>query len=224
MVKLFVCNLLLLFASVAYASPIEANSFLVSVQGTGGDVICVGALISEDIVVTTAQCLAFYDVSQLVVAVNNRDVEIPIAASGFDAKFDFVTMEDNVAVLKLAKPVKADYIQLAQEQPATGANGVVYSWGEGNSVVNVPVSLISQDECASGKYGYDDDEVLDTMLCGLVENSQSCVGRFGSPVVSGNKLVGLTSWGGCGNNGKPAVFTDIPSLRPWIDQFIKSLN
>uniref|UniRef100_A0A034WER1 Trypsin n=1 Tax=Bactrocera dorsalis TaxID=27457 RepID=A0A034WER1_BACDO len=215
--QLLVCSFLLAIAS-SYAAVVPAASYVVSVQGNdSSDPICGGALIGEKTVLTTAQCLAFYDPEQLVVSVNNGAQIIKLAGYTFDVAFDFVTMENDIGLLKLAEAANADTIDLAQQQPATGASGVVYSWGNNGTLNSVDVELISTSDCGSGDYGWSEDEVFSTMVCGLVKNSSSCVGRFGSPVVSDNKVVGLTSWGGCGTNGKAAVFTDIPSLLSWIN-------
>ncbi|XP_039967780.1 trypsin-like [Bactrocera tryoni] len=215
--QLVVCSFLLAIAS-SYAAVVQAASYVVSVQGNdGGDPICGGALIGKKTVLTTAQCLAFYDPEQLVVSVNNGAQIIKLAGYTFDAAFDFVTMENNIGLLKLAEAANADIIDPAQQQPATGASGVTYSWGTNGTLNSVDVELISTSDCGSGDYGWSEDEVLNTMVCGLVKDSNSCVGRFGSPVVSDNKLVGLTAWGGCGTKGKAAVFTDVPSLLSWIN-------
>ncbi|XP_036234067.2 trypsin theta-like [Bactrocera oleae] len=214
--QLFVFSFLLAIAS-SYAAVVPAASYVVSIQGKdGGAPICGGVLINEKTVLTTAQCLASYDIEQFVVSVNNGSQIIKIAAHTFDAAFDFVTMENNIGILKLAKSAKANVIKLAKKQPKTGASGVIYSWSTNGILNRVDVELISTSDCASGDYGWSEDEVMKTMVCGVVKNSNTCVGRFGSPVVSDNKLVGLTSWGGCGTNGQAAVFTDVPSLRSWI--------
>ncbi|CAD6996000.1 unnamed protein product, partial [Ceratitis capitata] len=127
-------------------------------------------------------------------------------------------------LLKLAEPVQADYIQLANAQPANGASAVVYSLNASSDLLSVPISLLSTKVCASDEYGWSADEIFNTMVCGLLKNNDSCVPRYGSPVVSNDKLVGLTSWGGCGNNGKAAVFTDVVSLLSWINQTKQNLE
>uniref|UniRef100_A0A0A1WRR2 Trypsin theta n=1 Tax=Zeugodacus cucurbitae TaxID=28588 RepID=A0A0A1WRR2_ZEUCU len=227
MAKLFACTILLVIASTAYASDIEGgvpttiqdHPYLVSIQGKDGPpVICGGALINENTVVTAAQCLAFYDVSQLAVGVNNGERVIQIAAQSFNPQFDFVTMQNDVAVLKLAEPVESGgYLELASTAPENGDSGVVTGWAANNSLVDVAVRTLTAEECGSGDYKYSEDEVLNTMLCGLAGNLQACNGQPGLPLVVGKQLVGLVSWGyGCGNKGNPAVFTDIAAERSWI--------
>lgn len=225
MSHLLVYSFLLLAIASSYASVVAPTSYVVSVQSSGdSETLCGGALIDKGTVLTTAQCLAFNSPENFVVSVNEGAQTIQVKSYSFDPRFDFVTMEYNMGILFLAEPAKANVIECAQKQSQTGASGVVYSRAANSKLVSVDVELISTNDCASGKYVYSEDEVLNTMVCGLVKNNKSCVGGFGSPVVSGNKLVGLASWGGCGVNGKPAVFSDVPSQRSWIDSALQKLG
>ncbi|CAD6996004.1 trypsin theta-like [Ceratitis capitata] len=209
-----ISSILLAFAvlaSSAQATTLTAKSYVVTVQGSDGNVICNGALINKNTVVTAATCLAFYDPDQLVVGVEGQIVKIK--SHTFDSSFDFVTMENDVAVLKLAQSVKTKFLKLASKQRKTGTSAVV-------SGVNgtIPVSIVSTSDCASGDYSWSEDEIFTSMLCGYAKDNTTCVGRNGSPVVEGYKLVGLVSWGGCGSKSKPAVFTNIAALASWIKQ------
>ncbi|XP_011195219.2 trypsin-like [Zeugodacus cucurbitae] len=208
---------LLAAATSASAAIIHADSYVVLVQTPDNPLLCGGVLLNKDTDLTSAQCLAFYDADQLVVAINNGTQIIKTKAHTFKTDFDFVTMENDLALLKLAQSVKAPYVKLASTQPKTGASGVVFNSGE------VPVNIVNYKECASEKYVYSEEEIFSTMICGLVKDNKTCVGRAGSPLVSDNKLVGLVSWGGCGLNDRPAVFTDIPSFKSRITQTAKKL-
>ncbi|XP_011180888.1 trypsin [Zeugodacus cucurbitae] len=234
MLSSLVCQLLLLitaYATNTYAAGIEggtpttikARPYVVSIQGTDGTRTCVGALISSNTVVTAARCLAFFDSSKLVVAVNDGGQVVKIAAKTFDIRFDPITNENDVAVLKLAQSVKAGTVKLASSLPKTGTNGVVTGWDAKNKLVDMPVSVINRKDCISGKFKYSGDEVLKSMVCGLAKNNKACGAIGGSPLVANNQLVGLISWGnGCGNKGNPAVYTDIPSVSSWITKTVKN--
>ncbi|XP_068147332.1 trypsin 3A1-like [Drosophila tropicalis] len=65
--------------------------------------------------------------------------------------------------------------------------------------------------------------VTKNMICaGLPSGQQgSCPGDSGGPFVIDNKLVGIVSWGfGCGAVHRPTVYTNVPRLRKWIDQYL----
>ncbi|XP_014102262.2 trypsin alpha-3 [Bactrocera oleae] len=219
-----VCNINAVGAVGGVATTIEAHPYIVSLQDTNGSLVCGGVLIDTRTVVTTAQCLSFYDVTQLVVGVSNGARVVSIANSTFNLGFDFITMQNDVAVLILAEAVSVGTIALATEEPTNGVSGVVTTWDSSNNLVDIAVSIIGTQECGSGQYSYSEDDILATMLCGLATNTNDCGALPGSPLVSNNELVGLVSWGyGCGNNGRPAVFTDIASEESWIIQTASSL-
>jgi len=45
------------------------------------------------------------------------------------------------------------------------------------------------------------------------------------PNVSTYVQVGIVSWGiGCGENGIPAVYTNVPRFRNWIDGLLKNVG
>ncbi|XP_018796261.1 PREDICTED: trypsin-like [Bactrocera latifrons] len=211
--------LLLVVVSSASAATIHADSYVVSVQTADNKTICGGALIGKNTVVTSATCLAFYDADQLAVGINNGSQIIKTKAHSFKVDFDFVTMENDVAILKLAESVDTSFIKLASKKRKTGCTAVVIS----PNLNKVPVTIINYKECVSGDYGWSEDDVFSTMVCGLVKENNVCVGQAGSPLVHKNKLIGLVSWGGCGNNGHPAVFTDITAFQSWIKQTTKQL-
>ncbi|XP_054737945.1 trypsin theta-like [Anastrepha obliqua] len=232
MANKFICTLLLIAVCAksisadgienGNATTISAHPYVVAIQGTDGTRVCEGALIDSNVVVTAAQCLANYDVSQLVVSVNNSKI-VSIAKSTFDGNFDYTTMEYDAAVLKLAEEVSVDTIELASEEPATGASGVVTGWSSSGALVDVSESIISASDCVSGEYTYEEGDVLSSMLCGLAAN-KACDALPGSPLVANNQLVGLVSWGyGCANSANPAVFTNIASVKSWVDQTVQSL-
>ncbi|XP_067627438.1 trypsin-like [Eurosta solidaginis] len=209
------------------ATTSASHPYYVSIQDSDGTHVCGGALISKDVVATAASCLADYVVSELVVHVGSGN-SIPIAISKFDSAYDFVTNENDVGLLKLAQPIvlssTVGIISVASSQPTTGASGVVVGYDTNNKLVEIPVSVISSADCASGKYKYNEDEVFNSEVCALATTNDACDAEPGSPLVSNNQLIGLVSWGyGCANKGNPTVYTNIATLNSWISTSSKSL-
>ncbi|XP_067633177.1 trypsin theta-like [Eurosta solidaginis] len=208
------------------ATSITTHPYYVSIQYSSGIHICGGALISPDIVITSASCVANNVVSELYARVGSNKYasdgqEIPIAAYTFDRSCDFVTNEYDVGLFKLAKPIKASstvgIIEVASSKPVTGTSGVVIGWNTNEDLVEVPVDIISSSDCASGPFRYNEDDLFDSHVCGLAESSEACGGESGSPLVSNNQLVGLVSWGyACSNKGNPAIYTNIAAVKSWI--------
>ncbi|XP_018784522.1 PREDICTED: trypsin theta-like, partial [Bactrocera latifrons] len=129
---------------------ISAHPYVVSLQSTDGTKVCGGVLIDSKTVVTAAQCLSFYDVSQLVIGVSNGAKIVKIASSTFNSGFDSVTMENDLALVKLAEAVRVGTIAVASKQPKNGISGVVTTWDASNNLVDIAETVIDASECGSG--------------------------------------------------------------------------
>ncbi|XP_017477267.1 PREDICTED: trypsin alpha-3-like [Rhagoletis zephyria] len=102
------------------------------------------------------------------------------------------------------------------------ASSTHYGWD--NILVDVSETIIAADDCVSGNYGYDVDEVFASNVCGLAKNNKACNAIGGVPLVSNNQLVGLLSWGNaCANDDNPAVFTNIFAEKSWIESNVNNL-
>ncbi|XP_036327180.1 trypsin alpha-3-like [Rhagoletis pomonella] len=236
MANQFVCCLLLLIAATStYAqftthsgiqggvAPSGARSYVVSVKDSGGSIVCGGALYNDVTVITVASCLVFLTPENLVAGVNNDTKTVKIVAHLSHPDYGFYTNEHDVALLKLAESVSAEYVKLPSKKPVTSSAGIVTGWDDSNTLVDVPETVIARADCVSGKYGYDDDDVFDSNVCGLADN-QACNAIEGVPLVSNNQLVGLLSWGNaCSNSANPAVYTDAFAEKSWIESNVNSL-
>ncbi|XP_004517886.1 trypsin-like [Ceratitis capitata] len=215
---------------------ITAHPYVVSLQTANGTHICGGALIKKKIVVTTAQCFVFYDPKQIFVRVGNNNYDsdgelIPIDAYRINENFDFTTMDSDVAVVKLSKSVKNS--RLTREIKIAGFFGPIMwtsrsalltGWGESKQLEDVHVRIIDYKKCRSGSYVYTATDITEKMVCAEAVNKSVCGGESGSPLVLKGKLIGLLSWGyGCGNQGNPAVYTNVHKLRKWIKNAVKKL-
>ncbi|KAM9128219.1 LOW QUALITY PROTEIN: serine protease 56 [Pangshura tecta] len=223
-------------------APRGAWPWLVSVR-LGGELMCGGVLVGDTWVLTAAHCFAG-NRNELAwtVVVGDYDLAkwdegeqvLPVNRIITHPKFNPKSFHSDV-LLELARPV-APSARLSPvclpdgpEEPGPGTPCYIAGWGslyqEGPSaevVMEAPVPVLSQDACRSalGK-----ELLTSTMFCAgyLAGGIDSCQGDSGGPLTcqeSGSQqsvLYGITSWGdGCGEQGKPGVYTRVTAFADWI--------
>uniref|UniRef100_A0A1L8EFX1 Putative trypsin-like protein n=1 Tax=Haematobia irritans TaxID=7368 RepID=A0A1L8EFX1_HAEIR len=220
---------------------IEAHPYQVSLQSNSGSHFCGGSIISEDVVVTAAHCMQSYSASEFKVRLGSTEYHkggelVEVKAFKFHEGYNPNTMVNDVAVIKLARPVKESasirYVKLAEKTPANGTPAVVTGWGTTcflacntlpKTLQEVEVGIVNEETCASSEYKYG-SQIRETMVCAYALNKDACQGDSGGPLVAEGKLVGVVSWGkGCAMAGYPGVYADVPSLRSWIEKTSKAL-
>ncbi|TFK04929.1 polymeric immunoglobulin receptor-like [Platysternon megacephalum] len=224
-------------------APRGAWPWLVSVR-LGGELMCGGVLVGDTWVLTAAHCFAGNrnELAWMVV-VGDYDLAkwdegeqvLPVNRIITHPKFNPKTFHSDVALLELARPV-APSARLSPvclpdgpEEPGPGTPCYIAGWGslyqEGPSaevVMEARVPVLSQDACRSalGK-----ELLTNAMFCAgyLAGGIDSCQGDSGGPLTcqeSGSQqsvLYGITSWGdGCGEQGKPGVYTRVTAFADWI--------
>ncbi|XP_033505577.2 uncharacterized protein prss56 [Epinephelus lanceolatus] len=230
-------------------SPAPPGSWpwLVNLQLDGG-LMCGGVLVDSSWVVTAAHCFAGSRSESYWTAVVG---EFDITKSDPDEqvlkvnriiphpKFNPKTFNNDIALVELTSPVvlssRVTPVCLPSGmEPPTGSPCLVAGWGslyeDGPSadvVMEAKVPLLPQSTCKSalGK-----ELVTNTMLCAgyLSGGIDSCQGDSGGPLIyqdriSGRfQLHGITSWGdGCGEKGKPGVYTRVSAFSDWIQAEIE---
>ncbi|CAM5164134.1 unnamed protein product [Natator depressus] len=224
-------------------APRGAWPWLVSVR-LGGELMCGGVLVGDTWVLTAAHCFAGNG-NELAwtVVVGDYDLAkwdegeqvLPVNRIITHPKFNPKTFHSDVALLELGRPVAPSAwlspvcLPDGPEEPGPGTPCYIAGWGslyqEGPSakvVMEARVPVLSQDACRSalGK-----ELLTNAMFCAgyLAGGIDSCQGDSGGPLTcqeSGSQqsvLYGITSWGdGCGEQGKPGVYTRVTAFADWI--------
>ncbi|XP_034038480.1 uncharacterized protein prss56 [Thalassophryne amazonica] len=230
-------------------SPAPPGSWpwLVNLQ-LDGDLMCGGVLVDSSWVVTAAHCFAGSRSDSYWTAVVG---EFDITKTDPDEqvlrvnriiphpKFNPKTFNNDIALVELTAPVVlsnhvAPVCLPSGTEPPHGSPCLLAGWGslyeDGPSadvVMEAKVPLLPQSTCKSvlGK-----ELVTSTMLCAgyLSGGVDSCQGDSGGPLIyqdhiSGRfQLFGITSWGdGCGEKGKPGVYTRVSAFSDWIQAEIQ---
>lgn len=202
--------------------------WVVAITTTDGQLICGGALVAENKVMTAAHCVTLKGVlgknqrpaEQLRVVAGRTDLRdktegVDAAVSGVWRHPDYVevTKGDDVAILTLAQPVSYRTIALGE----VGDDGVVLGWGRtaenvppAMSLRKVTVPILSDSECLLKEPDYRPG----AMLCAGRGGRDACTGDSGGPLVVRGRLAGVVSFGrGCARPDEPGVYTRLANYR-----------
>ncbi|SES31392.1 Trypsin [Lentzea xinjiangensis] len=202
--------------------------WVVAITTTDGQLICGGALVAADKVITAAHCVTTKGVigkdqrqaehlrvvaGRTDLRVKDEGVEAVVASVWRHPEYREVTRGDDVAVLTLGQALPYRTIALGE----TGPDGVVLGWGR--TAENSPpalalrkttVPILSDEECALKE----PDFRPDAMLCAGRGGRDACVGDSGGPLVVRGRLAGVVSFGrGCARPDEPGVYTRLAHHR-----------
>ncbi|XP_035993665.1 uncharacterized protein prss56 [Fundulus heteroclitus] len=229
------------------AAPLGSWPWLVNLQ-LNGELMCGGVLVDSSWVVTAAHCFAgsrsesYWSavVGEFDITKKDPDEQVlKVNRIIAHPKFNPKTFNNDIALVELTSPVVlSEHVTPvclpSGVDPPTGSPCLVAGWGslyeDGPSadiVMEAKVPLLPQSTCKSalGK-----ELVTNTMLCAgyLSGGIDSCQGDSGGPLIyqdqiSGRfQLFGITSWGdGCGEKGKPGVYTRVSAFSDWIQAEIQ---
>uniref|UniRef100_A0A670ZH79 Serine protease 56 n=1 Tax=Pseudonaja textilis TaxID=8673 RepID=A0A670ZH79_PSETE len=219
--------------------------WLVSVL-LNGELMCSGVLVGSAWIVTAAHCftgsrnelawsvvLGDYDLTKW----DEGEQVVSISRILPHPKFDPNTFHADVALLELSAPVRPSAwvapVCLPERAVEVSQEVLCYivGWGSlyedgppAEVVMEARVPILAPDLCR-GALG--SQLVSGAMFCAgyLSGGIDSCQGDSGGPLMCWDPsleryvLYGITSWGsGCGERGKPGVYTRILAFADWIRQ------
>ena len=207
-------------------------SFMASLQKDGKH-YCGASLIKKDWVVTAGHCAVNVKPGQLSVRVGGHDRTKGAAAKVTKVvahpKFSYEPFRNDVAVMKLDRPVDAKPVKIASDATPAGTGTRILGWGmtceDGSECPDPPRKLqelntkIAPDARCSENYNADNE------LCtgSPKKNAMACILDSGGPQLKGRpgkwELIGATSRDGdsdpkCATG--PGIYTDLTAHRDWI--------
>ncbi|XP_066986717.1 serine proteinase stubble-like [Macrobrachium rosenbergii] len=219
---------------------------------TGTKPYCGGSIVSNQWIVTAANCVNGVAASSVNVVVGEHNwattsestVTKRILASQIIIHPSYIlsSVDNDIALIKLATPItfQPDNKIAPVCLPDAGnlyenVNAVITGWGtttfggiQPNELQKVTVPTLTNTQCRLS-YGI---AITANMICAglLTGGKDTCQGDAGGPLITPgntaqtfNVMIGVASWGyGCALPNYPGVYTRVTNYLSWINSYIAS--
>lgn len=212
--------------------PFTAAIFQPALSGYSNPLICSGALVSKNSVLTSAECVNGLDASNLGIRLGDKDsnyVNHTVTNITTHPSFNPVTLQGNLAVLRLSKNVTdIEPAKFAKGLPSPDHNTVfLLGWGPehpgdivSHMIRYIPVYAIQPDLCRRA-FGSCYNLTTDSFCTQSPDRGAGVpYGVYGGPVINDNwTFVGIVSGNpACPAYKQVALQVNIFPFKKWIQE------
>uniref|UniRef100_A0A1L8DQC9 Putative trypsin-like serine protease n=1 Tax=Nyssomyia neivai TaxID=330878 RepID=A0A1L8DQC9_9DIPT len=217
---------------------IGQGRYQVSLRTLMNQHFCGGAILTQTWILTAGHCTLGRKPGEFQAAVGSLSIQ-----EGFKHRvgyvfrhpnFDAQSLTEDIALLQTETSIMFnDLVQpvvLSDREISEGVEALLTGWGQlqypgsvSHTLQALKMVTMTNEECKE-KHSVDiySPPIRNSNICAFRENAGACMGDSGSPLVIGNELIAIVSWGvPCAKNFGD-VFTRITSYRRWIIDSINS--